>query len=94
MDETNSVNIITLEKAEELADAFLKEKYYDREKIVFQASEKVQSGEQLIYRFSGLLVEKARGLIDRLARDKSGVTYKFVVEVSSKNGRIINYYLT
>jgi hypothetical protein len=94
MDETNGVNIITPEKAEELADAFLRERYYDHDKIVFQAREQVQSEEQVVYRFSGLLVEKTRGLIDRLARDKSSATYKFVIEVSSKNGKVLNYYLT
>jgi hypothetical protein len=95
MDETRSTeNIIPQKKAEELADAFLKERYYDHEKIVFQACEQVRAGEKLIYRFSGLLVEKTRALIDRLARDKSGVTYKFVVEVDSRNGRVLNYFLT
>jgi len=95
MDETNgSGNMIPQDKAQELADAFLKERYYDSEKILFQACEQVHSGEQLIYRFSGQLIEKTRALIDRLARDKSSNTFKFVIEVSSKNGRVLNYYLT
>jgi hypothetical protein len=95
MDENGSTeNIIQQSKARELADAFLRERYYDSEKIEFQACEDVRAGEQLIYRFSGLLIEKSRALIDRLARDKSSVTYKFVVEVDSNRGKVLTYYLT
>jgi hypothetical protein len=87
-------NIISQDKAKELADAFLKEKYYDFDKVIFQASEQVQSSELLIYRFSGLIIDKVHSMIEQLARDKSKVTFKFVIDISSKNGRVLNYFLT
>jgi len=86
--------IISQDRAEELADTFLKERHYNYDKIVFQTCERVCTENQLVYRFSGLLIEKTRALIDRLARDKSSVTYKFVIEVNSDNGKVLNYYLT
>ena len=90
----NEPGTISREKAQELADSFLRERHYNFEKIDFQACEKVESGGQLIYRFSGLLIEKSTAFLDRLARDRSSTTFKFVIDVDSKNGRVLNYYLT
>jgi len=93
-DTDSNQDTISQSKAEELAGAFLKERHYEHEKIVFQSCEQVQAGEHLIYRFGGILVEKTRALMDLLARDKRAVTYKFIIEINSKNGRVLNYYLT
>lgn len=90
----NDQNIISQERAEKLADDFLKERYYNYEKVIFKSCEKVQNEDQSVYRFSGLLIEKTRAFIDKFARDKRGVTYKFVIEVNSNSGRVLNHYLT
>lgn len=90
---SNNQDIIPQDRAEELAEAFLKERHYNYDKVIFQTCEDVQVGNLLVYRFSGLLIEKTRALIEILARDKSSVTYKFVIEINSDSGRVLNYYL-
>jgi hypothetical protein len=82
------------EKARAKAEAYLKERHFKFEKIVFQGCEQVQSSDLPIYRFNGLLIEKPASLLDMLARDRKNTTCKFVIDVNADNGRVITYHLT
>lgn len=90
----NEPLLIPQEKAQARADAYLRERHFKHEKIIFQGCEMVESGGQMIYRFRGLLIEKPASLIDMLARDRKHTTYKFMIDVNAKNGRVLTYQLT
>lgn len=90
----NEQVIIPEEKARARADTYLKERHFKYEKVVFQDVELIDRDGQIIYRFKGLLIEKPSSLIDMLARDRKSSTYKFIVDVNAKNGRVLSYQLT
>ncbi len=86
--------MIQEEDARSRADAYLRERHFKYEKIIFQSSELAESDGRIIYRFRGLLIEKPVSLIDMLARNRKNTTYKFVIDVNSTNGRVLTYQLT
>lgn len=94
MDETTAnQEFITQEKAEKLADAYLKQRYYNFDRIIFKECEELKNEGIIFYRFKGQIIEKTRNLMDMLSRDRSSFTYQFVIDMSSKNGKVLNYYL-
>lgn len=85
--------IIPQEKAMEIARNYLRDRYYNSDQIIFKDCELLITDEFSIYRFNGLMVEKSRSFIDRLARDKSAVTFKFMIDIGSKDGKVLNYII-
>ena len=75
----------------EIARKYLQERYYKYDQIIFKACESLTTPEFPVYRFSGLIIEKSRAFLDRLSRDKSAVTFKFIIDISSLDGRILNH---
>ncbi len=90
-DPTSERELISEEKAKELTDSYLHERYYDFDKILFSSVENARIQEKPVYLVYGTVHVKSRSLFDRLMVDKKAFTYKFKVEVNAVTGRIINY---
>jgi len=82
---------ISEDKAKELVDRYLHERYFDFEKISFNSVEMVSIQENPSYRIYGTVRVKSRSLLDRLIIDKKAYTYKFMVDMNALTGRVINY---
>ena len=92
-DPTSERELISEEKAKELSDRYLHERYYDFDKISFSSVENTHIQETPVYLIYGTVEAKSRSLFDRLIVDKNAFTYKFKVEVNAVTGRVINYEL-
>jgi hypothetical protein len=92
-DLTSEHELISEEKAKELSDRYLHDRYYDFDKISFSSVENTRIHETLVYLVYGTVQVKSRSMFDRLMIDKKAFTYKFKVEVNAVTGRIINYEL-
>jgi hypothetical protein len=90
-DITSERELISEEKAKQLSDRYLHERYYDFDKISFSAVENASIQETPVYRIYGTVHVKSRSLFDRLMMDKNAFTYKFMVEMNAITGRVINY---
>lgn len=84
-------NVISETMAQEIASNYLHARYYNSKRISFNSCESVSMRGVLIYRFHGDILEKSTNMLDRIARDKKASTYKFMLNMNSQNGEIINY---
>jgi hypothetical protein len=80
-----------LEKARKLADLYLRNRYYDFEKIQFSGHEIVATGDTTIYRLHGKIRVKSRSLLDNIGFHRMENTYKFVLDIDGLTGKTINY---
>jgi hypothetical protein len=90
-DPVSERELISEEKARELTERYLHQRYYDFEKIVFTSVENGTVNENPVYRLYGSIRLKSRSIMDKLIIDQKAYSYKFMVEMNAANGHIINY---
>jgi len=90
-DPASDRELIPEDKARELTDRYLHERYYDFEKIVFKSIENGTINDNPVYRLYGTVRLKSRSIMDKLIIDQKAYSYKFMVEMNALNGHIINY---
>jgi hypothetical protein len=87
----DNTECITEEKAMELAQQYLKEIYYNIEKMRFLGCETLSFEDNLTYRLQGIVNMKSRSLINRFIADKSANVYKFTIDINARSGQIVTY---
>jgi hypothetical protein len=90
-DPASDHELISEDKARELTDRYLHERYYEFQKIVFTSIENGTVDENPVYRLYGTVRLKSRSIMDKLIIDQKAYSYKFMVEMNAVNGHIINY---
>jgi len=79
------------DQARELAERYLRSRYYELEKVKFSACELTTIESDLAYRFQGTVFMKSRGIMDRFVFNKVNNSYRFKFDINAENGQIINY---
>ncbi|RPJ62619.1 MAG: hypothetical protein EHM12_04235 [Dehalococcoidia bacterium] len=90
-DPASDRELISEDKARELADRYLHERYYEFEKIIFTSIENGTVNENPVFHLYGTIRLKSRSIMDKLIIDQKAYSYKFMVEMNAVNGHIINY---
>ena len=88
---TPKPDLISEDKAQDLVDSYLRNRYYDFDKLKFTGVENTVIKDTEAYRIYGTVHVKSRSMFERIVHDKNASTYKFTVEINAINGRIINY---
>jgi hypothetical protein len=88
---TPGPELISEDRAKDLVDIYLHERYFDFEKLKFTGVESTLVKDAPAYRICGKVHVKSRSMFERVIHDKNASTYKFTVEINAVNGRIINY---
>jgi hypothetical protein len=83
--------LISEDKAKDLVDSYLRNRYYDFDKLKFTGVESTVIKDTPAYRIYGTVHVKSRSMFERIVHEKNASTYKFTVEINAINGRIINY---
>ena len=88
----DSMEYIAEDKAQELAQQYLKEIYYNIERMTFLSCEMISfENNNVVYRLQGIVNMKTRSLLNRFVTDKSANNYQFTIDVNAKSGQIMNY---
>lgn len=90
-DLSNKQHLMSLEEVQAKADQYLKNRYFDFEKIRFDSHEITAFEGSTMFRLHGGIRAKSRSLIDNMGFFKKPDTYKFLIEIDAVNGKIINY---
>lgn len=87
-------NSISFEEARELADRYLRGRYYDFDKIHFGSHAVVVVGDTTLFRLYGSIRVKSRSLLENIGFARKTDSYKCVLDIDSLTGKIVNYEFT